>query len=55
MAEFKVTIEAVWEKEDGSFEDIGDGRMLEKQDDVNESSEDENMEWNFPIKFFSEW
>nr|CAH0105892.1 unnamed protein product [Daphnia galeata] len=44
MAEFKVTIEAVWEKEDGSFEDIGDGRMLEKQDDVNESSEDENME-----------
>lgn len=44
MAEFKVTIEAVWEKENGSFEDIGNGRMLEKEDDTNESADDENME-----------
>lgn len=46
MAEFRVTIEAVWEKEDGAFEDIGNGRMLEKEDD--ESADDENMEWIFP-------
>ena len=44
MAEFRVTIEAVWEKEDGAFEDIGNGRMLEKEDDANESADDENME-----------
>nr|CAG4637282.1 EOG090X0BJA [Ceriodaphnia reticulata]SVE73140.1 EOG090X0BJA [Ceriodaphnia reticulata] len=43
MAEFKVTIEAIWQK-DGAFEDVGDGRMLEKPDDANDQSEDENME-----------
>jgi len=29
MAEFKVTIEAVWQS-DGTFEDFGGGRMLVK-------------------------
>ena len=50
MAEFKVTIEAIWQK-DGAFEDIGDGHLLEKQDD-DESEEDENMEWSFATSFF---
>nr|CAG4641964.1 EOG090X0BJA [Eurycercus lamellatus] len=43
MAEFKVTIEAVWEK-DGTFEDIGDGRMLEASDDAEEKEDEEEME-----------
>ena len=51
MAEFKVTIEAIWQK-DGAFEDIGDGHLLEKQDD-DESEEDENMEWSFATSFFN--
>lgn len=43
MAEFKVTIEAVWQK-DGAFEDVGDGRMLVISDDANDQSDEENME-----------
>lgn len=40
-----MTIEAVWQKEDGAFEDIGNGRMLEKgEDGSDEESVDENME-----------
>ena len=33
MAEFKVTIEAVWTN-DGSFEDLGGDRMLTKNDEM---------------------
>jgi len=40
MAEFKVTIEAVWTS-DGSFEDLGGDRMLTKNDEQAESSEEE--------------
>lgn len=40
MAEFKVTIEAVWTN-DGSFEDLGGDRMLTKNDEQAESSEEE--------------
>lgn len=40
MAEFKVTIEAIWQ-DDGTFEDIGGGRMLEGNDDIRD---DEDME-----------
>lgn len=44
QAEFRVTIEAVWEK-DGGFEDLGNGRMLEKDDDdANNKTDDEDME-----------
>ncbi|XP_057366664.1 mRNA turnover protein 4 homolog [Daphnia carinata] len=44
MAEFKVTIEAVWQK-DGTFEEIGHGGLLMAQDDANETeSENEDME-----------
>jgi len=39
MAEFKVTIEAVWT--DGSFEDLGGDRTLNKTDEQAESSEEE--------------
>nr|CAG4636439.1 EOG090X0BJA [Eubosmina coregoni]SVE70003.1 EOG090X0BJA [Eubosmina coregoni] len=41
MAEFKVTIEAVW-KNDGNFEDLGDGKLLEKEDE--DATSDEEME-----------
>nr|CAG4643438.1 EOG090X0BJA [Ilyocryptus agilis] len=43
MAEFKVTIEAVWQK-DGSFEDVGGGRCLGKEDDNQPSEDDDDME-----------
>lgn len=44
MAEFKVTVEAVWQK-DGTFEEIGHGGLLVAQDDANETeSENEDME-----------
>lgn len=36
MAEFKVTIEAVWEK-DGEFEDLGNGRLLKTSSNNNET------------------
>lgn len=38
MAEFKVTIEAVWEK-DGEFEDLGDGRLLKENNNETEGKE----------------
>lgn len=41
MAEFKVTIEAVWAN-DGSFEDLGGDRMLTKNEQA--ESSDEEME-----------
>nr|CAG4647324.1 EOG090X0BJA [Megafenestra aurita]SVE92594.1 EOG090X0BJA [Megafenestra aurita] len=44
QAEFKVTIEAVWQK-DGGFEDIGGGRMLVKKDETHDDeTDDEDME-----------
>nr|SVE75329.1 EOG090X0BJA [Daphnia dolichocephala] len=44
MAEFKVTIEAVWRKEDGTFEDLG-SESVTSADDANETGfEDEDME-----------
>nr|SVE74386.1 EOG090X0BJA [Daphnia barbata] len=44
MAEFKVTIEAVWRKEDGMFEDLGCGRTTSPDDASGTESEDEDME-----------
>lgn len=43
MAEFKVTVEAVWQK-DGSFEEIGPGGMMTESDANETDSDDENME-----------
>ena len=43
MAEFKVTIEAVWTN-DGSFEDLGGDRMLNKTDEQACLKSDEEME-----------
>nr|CAG4652092.1 EOG090X0BJA [Triops cancriformis] len=51
MAEFAITIEAMWSK-DGEFEDFGDGRMLRAQEDENvpaqlgqvEDSDDDDMD-----------
>lgn len=45
MAEFKVTVEALWQS-DGSFEDLGDGRLLEATStgDDNEEDDDDEMD-----------
>ena len=39
MAEFRVTIEAVWKK-DGTFEDLGGGRMLVDESESKDQSDD---------------
>lgn len=40
MAEFKVTIEAVWEK-DGGFEDLTNGRLLKDNNNATDSKGEE--------------
>jgi len=40
MAEFRVTVEAVWQK-DGSFEDFGTGKSVSKKSDGEDSEEEE--------------
>ena len=39
MAEFRVTVEAVWQK-DGSFEDFGTGKSVSKKSDGEDSEEE---------------
>nr|CAG4644226.1 EOG090X0BJA [Lepidurus arcticus] len=43
MAEFSITIEAMWSK-DGQFEDFGDGRMLKSQEDESNDAMEEKSD-----------